>query len=168
MSRSRTILFTLLAATKVALPVQAGDAARGAVLYKECAGCHAPQRVLMGPPHCGVVGRKVASIEGFPYSDTLRGANFVWDDAQLHKFLTFPIMNMPGTNMGFAGMFDENDRDDVIAFLKAERAANSPACQPGADPAPPPGTDTGELGGNNPAPAPPAHASPAAASPAKP
>jgi len=84
---------------------------------------------------------------------TLREANFVWDASHLHDFLTFPIMNFPGTKMGFAGMFDENDRSDVIAFLKAERAADSPMCQPGADPAPPPGTNTGELGGPVPAPA---------------
>ncbi|MBX7198243.1 MAG: c-type cytochrome [Rhodospirillaceae bacterium] len=129
-----------------AQPGAAADPVRGALLYKECAGCHAPQRTLMGPPHCGVVGRKAASIDGFAYSDTLRAAGFVWDDKHLHEFLTFPIMYMPGTKMGFAGMFDENDRDDVIAFLKKERSPDSPACQPGADPAPPPGTNTGEIG----------------------
>lgn len=130
----------------------AADAARGAVLYKECAGCHAAQRTLMGPPHCGVIGRKAASVEGFAYSDALRESNFVWDETHLHDFLTFPIMNLPGTKMGFAGMFDENDRNDVIAFLKAERAADSPMCQPGADPAPPPGANSGELGATPPAP----------------
>lgn len=106
----------------------------------------------MGPPHCGVIGRKAATVEGFAYSDALREANFVWDDAHLHDFLTFPIMNMPGTKMGFAGMFDETDRNDVIAFLKEQRAATSPMCQPGADPAPPPGANTGELAGATPAP----------------
>lgn len=101
----------------------------------------------MGPPHCGVLGRKAGSIESILYSDTLREARLVWDDAHLHDFLTFPTMNFPGSKMAFAGMFDENDRSDVIAFLKAERAADSPMCQPGADPAPPPGTSTGEFGG---------------------
>ena len=154
MSGFRVAYFTVaLAVVALAFPAGAADAARGAVLYKECAGCHAAQRILMGPPHCGVLGRKAGSIEGFVYSDTLREANFVWDDSHLHDFLTFPIMNFPGTKMGFAGMFDENDRSDVIAFLKAERAADSPMCQPGADPAPPPGTNTGELGGPVPAPA---------------
>ncbi len=154
MSGFRVANFTvILAALSLAAPAGAADAARGAVLYKECAGCHAAQRSLMGPPHCGVFGRKAGSIEGFAYSDVLREANFVWDDAHLHDFLTFPIMNFPGTKMGFAGMFDENDRSDVIAFLKAERAADSPMCQPGADPAPPPGTTTpGELGGTVPTP----------------
>lgn len=153
MSTYRTLALALIAAAGLAETAAAGDAARGAVLYKECAGCHAAQRILMGPPHCGVVGRKVAAVEGFAYSDALREATFVWDDAHLHEFLTFPIMNMPGTKMGFAGMFDETDRDDVIAFLKAERAADSPMCQPGADPAPPPGTEAGELGGTPSAPA---------------
>lgn len=142
----RIALLLSLTAAGLNVPASAADPARGAILYKECAGCHAPQRTLMGPPHCGVVGRKAASIEGFSYSDTLRAAGFTWDEKRLHEFLTFPIMNMPGTKMGFAGMFDENDRNDVIAFLKSERAADSPACQPGADPAPPPGVNTGEIG----------------------
>lgn len=145
MPARRLAPLVLLAAAGFSLPASAADATHGAQLYKECAGCHAPQRTLMGPPHCGVVGRKAASIEGFPYSDTLRAANFSWDEKHLHDFLTFPIMNMPGTKMGFAGMFDENDRNDVIAFLKAERAADSAACQPGADPAPPGGTNPGEI-----------------------
>lgn len=145
-SPSLAVLALLLGATAAAPVMAGGDPVRGATLYKECAGCHAAQRTLMGPPHCGVVGRKAASIEGFAYSDALREADFVWDDAHLHDFLTFPIMNMPGTKMGFAGMFDENDRNDVIAFLKAERSPDSPMCQPGGDPAPPPGTNTGELG----------------------
>lgn len=136
-------------AVAFAQPAAGADPAHGALLYKECAGCHAPQRTLMGPPHCGVVGRKAASIEGFTYSETLRAASFVWDDKHLHDFLTFPIMNMPGTKMGFAGMFDENDRNDVIAFLKSERSPESPACQPGADPAPPAGANTGEIGADD-------------------
>lgn len=144
MSTGRYVL-VLSAILGLSLPARADDPVHGAQLYKECAGCHAPQRTLMGPPHCGVVGRKVASIEGFPYSDTLRAANFVWDKKHLHDFLTFPIMNMPGTKMGFAGMFDENDRNDVIAFLEKERGPESPACQPGGDPAPPGGVNAGEI-----------------------
>lgn len=145
MSVFRFAAFVPLAAA-FAGPALAADPVHGALLYKECAGCHAPQRTLMGPPHCGVVGRQAASIEGFAYSDTLRAAGFVWDDKHLHEFLNFPIMYMPGTKMGFAGMFDENDRNDVIAFLKSERSPDSPACQPGGDPAPPAGANTGELG----------------------
>lgn len=144
MSEHRLPLLAFLAIAAFGTPA-AADVTHGAQLYKECAGCHAPQRTLMGPPHCGVFGRKVASVEGFAYSDTLRAATFVWDEQHLHEFLTFPIMYMPGTKMGFAGMFDENDRNDVIAFLKAERAAESPACQPGGDPAPPGGTNAGEI-----------------------
>lgn len=146
MLRYRLISLIFLAAAGFSLPAAAADPAHGALLYKECAGCHAPQRTLMGPPHCGVVGRKVASIAGFSYSEPLRAAAFVWDEQHLHEFLTFPIMYMPGTKMGFAGMFDENDRNDVIAFLKAERSADSPACQPGGDPAPAGGTNPGEIG----------------------
>ena len=136
MRKLRLALLVLWPALGFPFQAGAGDPVHGALLYKECAGCHLPQRVLKGPPHCGVIGRKAASIEGFPYSDALRDAGIVWDEAHLHEFLTYPLMYMPGTKMGFAGMFDENDRNDVIAFLKSERAPESPACQPGADPGP--------------------------------
>ena len=162
MSEFRTSFVVFLALAGPALPAGAADPVRGALLYKECAGCHAPQRTLQGPPHCGVVGRKAASVEGFVYSDALRDAGIVWDEPHLHEFLTFPIANMPGTKMGFAGLFDEVDRNDVIAFLKSERSPDSPSCQPGADPAPPPGTASGEIGPDSPpggvAPQPPAPA----------
>lgn len=109
----------------------AADAARGATLYEEqgCSGCHAPKETLVGPQHCGVFGREAGSIPDFAYSDAIRESGLVWDEPTLHEFLTSPFTFVPGTNMGFAGLYDENERNDLIAFLKTERAPDSPACQ---------------------------------------
>jgi cytochrome c len=112
-------------------PVFAADVARGAKLYEEqgCSGCHAAKDVLMGPPHCGVYGRKAGAAPGYDYSDAMRESGLIWDDKTLQEFLTSPFTYVPGTKMGFAGIDDEKDRNDIIAFLKKERAPDSPACR---------------------------------------
>jgi len=109
----------------------AADAARGAKLYEEqaCNGCHAAKTVLVGPPHCGVVGRKAGSVPGYDYSDAVRSSGLTWTEANISQFIESPLTFMSGTKMGFAGLFDEKDRADLIEFLKTERAADSPECK---------------------------------------
>lgn len=109
----------------------AADAARGAKVYEEqgCSGCHAAKEALVGPPHCGVVGRKAGAIEGYAYSETMKTSGLTWDEKTLHQFIESPLSFLSGSNMGFAGLFDEKDRTDLIEFLKTERAATSAACQ---------------------------------------
>lgn len=109
----------------------AADASRGAQVYEEqgCSGCHAPKEALVGPPHCGVVGRKAGSIDGYAYSDAVKTSGLTWDEKTIREFLNSPLTFLPGTNMGFAGLYDEKDLTDLIAFLKQDRAAGSAACQ---------------------------------------
>ena len=42
----------------------------------------------------------------------------VWTDEVLFKYLENPLTFMQGTKMAFAGLKDEQDRRDVIAYLK--------------------------------------------------
>ena len=109
----------------------AADSVRGAKVYEEqgCVGCHGAKEVVVGPPHCGVFGRKAGSIPGYAYSDVIKSSGITWDEKNLSQFIESPLVFMSGTNMGFAGLFDEKDRTDLIEFLKTERAPNSPACQ---------------------------------------
>lgn len=109
----------------------AADVARGAAVYEEqgCSGCHAAKETLVGPPHCGVVGRKAGTVEGYAYSDVMSSSGLTWDEETLREFLGSPLAFLPGTNMGFAGLYDAADLDNLIAFLKTERAADSPECQ---------------------------------------
>ena len=117
-------------------PLPPGDADHGKELYAECKGCHALNVPRVGPPHCGVIGRPAGSVEGYHYSDVMKRAGFVWDDAHLDAFLNSPISYLNGTNMGFAGYFDPQDRADIIAYLKQAMAVS--ACKDLVDPPPPP------------------------------
>lgn len=95
-----------------------GDPARGEKVYERCEGCHSIDRDRIGPRHQGVVGRKAASIAGFAYSAAMKNSGLTWDEATLDRFLQGPTKMLPGTRMGFAGVPEERDRADLIAYLK--------------------------------------------------
>ncbi len=108
----------------VALPTVASaqDAEEGKNVFKKCRACHtigekAVNRV--GPQLNGVVGRKAGSLEGFNYSDAMKSSGIVWDEAALSEFLANPKGKVPGTKMVFAGLKDEQDRANLIAYLKS-------------------------------------------------
>ncbi|MET4126813.1 cytochrome c family protein [Roseovarius sp. MBR-6] len=109
-----------------ALPLMAaaeGDAAAGEKVFNKCKACHmvgddAKNRV--GPVLTGVVGRAVASVGDFKYSDTLteKGASgAVWTEEELAAFLTNPKDYAKGTKMAFPGLRKEEERANVIAYL---------------------------------------------------
>ena len=106
---------------------QAADAAHGAVVFKKCMACHtatAPTN-RVGPSLQNVVGRAVASIEGFKYSSAMKeyGAGKVWDEATLATYLAAPRQVVQGTAMAFPGLKKTEDVNDVIAYLKDPAAA---------------------------------------------
>ena len=107
-------------------PLSEGDPARGAQLYKRvCAACHSFDANRIGPMHRGVVGRPVASVDGFRYSQALGAQNFVWDEAMLNKWLEDPPGLVPGTAMGIR-VPKAQDRADVIAYLRQEAGKPAP------------------------------------------
>jgi cytochrome c len=100
--------------------VLAGNADHGAEIYENrCTGCHSLDANRVGPAHRGVVGRRVGTARGFEYSDALRGANFVWTEALIQRWLTNPEALIPGQQMGFR-LGDAQERADVAAFLARE------------------------------------------------
>ena len=108
--------------------VQAQDAENGQDLFRQCRACHqigAGAKNLVGPQLNGVIGRKAGSVEGFSYSDANKktGADgLVWDDEKFLKYIENPLAFMPGTKMAYAGLKDEGDRKDILAYLKKASA----------------------------------------------
>lgn len=95
-----------------------GDPGRGALIYERCMGCHSIDYDRVGPHHRGLFGRPAGSVAGFDYSDAMKRSGIVWSEATLDKFLASPRGFVPGTRMGFAGIPDDQERADVIAYLK--------------------------------------------------
>ena len=101
-----------------------GDAKSGADVFKNCRACHEvgpDAKTKLGPILNGIVGRKAGSIEGFTYSPANKKAGdegWVWTEENLLKYLANPREAMPGNRMAYAGLADEQDRADIIAYLK--------------------------------------------------
>ncbi len=112
---------TLAALLLTAMPAMAGDAVNGAKIFKtQCGACHRAEagKNLIGPSMFDIVGRKSGNVAGFKYSVANQAANLTWDAATLDKYLTNPREIVPGTTMTFAGLKNETQRADLIAYLE--------------------------------------------------
>ena len=111
----------VVAGLGLALPANAGDAAKGkGVFAAQCSMCHSNAKggpTILGPTLYGVVGRKAGSVSGFVYSTGMKNAGFSWTDAQLRTYLPAPRATVPGTKMGYAGLKNPTQLDDLIAYL---------------------------------------------------
>lgn len=122
------LALTLGLALAAAIPSMAfadGDAAAGKEVYKKCMACHTAEKEQnkVGPHQVGIVGRKAAAVEGFKYSDAMKakGAEgLVWDEANLAAYVKDPKGFIPGNKMAFAGIADDKQIADLIAYLKAD------------------------------------------------
>jgi cytochrome c len=97
-----------------------GDPVRGADVFRQnCAACHSQERGqnLVGPSLFSVVGRNAASLADFSYSSALKSSGVVWTEDQLMVYLKAPRRYIPGVKMMFPGLNDEQDRENVIAYL---------------------------------------------------
>jgi cytochrome c len=105
------------------------DAAKGETTGAICKACHAFEAGApspIGPNLHDVVGRKIASVEGFNYSPALKAkAGEVWSYENLNHWITNPQAFASGTTMAFPGLPDGQQRADVIAFLRT-KTSNPP------------------------------------------
>ena len=99
-------------------PEQAGDAARGKVVFeRRCTGCHAMDSNREGPQLRTVYGRKAGSVAGFQYSASLKSSGLTWNPDTLERWLTDPDAMVPGNDMSFATP-KATDRKDLIAYFE--------------------------------------------------
>jgi cytochrome c len=100
---------------------QEGDATSGQLIFNNaCRTCHTIREGdnRLGPNLYKIVGRKAGSLQNYGYSSAMKGADFVWDEAKLDRFIANPEQTVPGNNMKpFSGLASADDRDKVIAFL---------------------------------------------------
>lgn len=127
--RSATIGFVVALASSLPAGATAGDAALGPEIYQRCIACHALDRNRTGPKHCGLIGRRAGGLPDFTYSPAMARSGIVWDEASLDRFLENPLKTVPGTRMGYAGVKDAKEREDLIAYLKSA-SADPAICRP--------------------------------------
>lgn len=99
-----------------------GEGSRGAALFESrCTACHSLNANRIGPMLAGVVGRKVASVPGYAYSDAIKRLKGTWNRRRLETWLSNPQAVAPKTKMGFA-LTDAQERREVILFLGSRAA----------------------------------------------
>ncbi len=88
--------------------------------FAQCRTCHTVEkdgRNGIGPNLWGVAGKPAAQHAGFAYSPAMKSSGLTWDNATLDIYLKEPMKTVPGTKMAYAGLRNDEQRAEVIAFL---------------------------------------------------
>ncbi|MGX9571086.1 c-type cytochrome [Mesorhizobium sp. f-mel] len=111
----------------------------GAAVFKKCQACHSGEKGgpnKVGPDLWDLIDRPVAEHAGFAYSagmkDFSKGGAEKWTYDNINHFLLSPKKFVKGTAMGFAGLPKDEDRANVIAYLRTLSDSPKPLPAPGA------------------------------------
>jgi cytochrome c len=108
------------------------DVAHGKQVAARCQQCHDLTKGgpnMIGPNLWDIVDRARATHSGYSYSSAMSANHDPWTYAKLFEYLKQPQLMVPGTKMTFAGLSSENDRTDLIAYLRtlSDKPAPLPA-----------------------------------------
>ena len=76
------------------------------------------KRTRRAPGLGNVFGRKAGTVPTFKYSDSLKSAQLVWDEASLNRWLVDTDSVVPDNDMEFH-VPKADERADIIQFLRA-------------------------------------------------
>ena len=104
---------------------RSGDVVQGEKVFQRCLPCHSVTGNVnkVGPYLKGIVGRPVASVAGFSYSDAMKAfaaTGAVWDEPTLSTYLKGPSDLVKGTKMSAPPVRRDTERADLIAYLKSK------------------------------------------------
>jgi cytochrome c len=102
-----------------------GDPAAGEKVFNKCKACHVADEAQnrVGPHLVGLFGRQAGSVEGFKYSDAMKGSGVTWSEETISEYIADPRGYIKGNRMAFVGLKDEEDIANLVAYLK-EATAN--------------------------------------------
>lgn len=92
-----------------------------ALFQQQCFTCHTIDKGganKVGPNQWDLLGRKKASEPGFSYSSAMQKMEGAWTYEDVNHMIFKPQAFVKGTKMAFAGMPKEQDRADLIAYLR--------------------------------------------------
>ncbi|MFN7914275.1 MAG: c-type cytochrome [Vicinamibacterales bacterium] len=93
------------------------------VFDSSCGNCHTVKegKHKSGPSLFGVVGRTAGSVDGFVYSDAMKGSGIVWTAEKLDAFAANPKGLVEQTKMKFGGVKNDKSRADLLAYLAEQK-----------------------------------------------
>ncbi len=100
----------------------AANVENGQKYARVCGACHSfgkGEAAKIGPNLYGIIGAKHAHMDGFSYSEAMKAlSDKLWTFDALNEFLFNPRGVVQGTKMSFAGIKNDSDRANVIAWLR--------------------------------------------------
>ena len=113
--------------------IASADPAKGEKVAAKCKACHDLTNAAknkVGPALWGVVGRDHAAVDGFAYSDVMKGmSGKPWSFEDLDHFLAKPKEYAPGTKMSFPGLPKADDRAALLRWLNEQSDQPAPLPQ---------------------------------------
>ena len=99
---------------------RAQDVAAGENSFKKCLPCHSVgegAKNKVGPVLNGLDGRHSGSIPEYSYSDANKNSGITWNKETFLEYIRDPKAKIPGTKMAFAGIKNENEANNLWAYL---------------------------------------------------
>jgi cytochrome c len=104
------------------------DAQKGQMVFNMCLPCHSigpSAQNKIGPELNGLDGRHSGSAPDFEYSDANKNSGIVWNEAAFKKYIQNPQGVIPGTKMIFPGVKNEQQVNDLWAYVSQFNADGS-------------------------------------------
>ena len=116
--RTLIVATALIAATAASGLTQ--DLAKGENSFKKCLPCHSigpDAENKVGPVLNGLDGRHSGTVKDFTYTDANKNSDIVWNEANFKEYIKDPKAKIPGTKMMFAGIKNEQEINDLWAYI---------------------------------------------------
>jgi cytochrome c len=99
----------------------AQDVAAGQHSFNKCLPCHAigpDAENKIGPELNGLDGRHSGAAPNYSYSDANKNSGIVWGEATFKEYIKNPAAMIPGTKMTFLGIKNDQEINDLWAYVK--------------------------------------------------
>jgi cytochrome c len=120
MQKLTSIALAVIVSSVAASAALAQDVAAGKSSFNKCLACHAigeGAKNKIGPELNGLNGRKSGTAPDYSYSDANKNSGITWSEAEFKDYIKDPKAKIPGTKMIFAGIKNENEVNDLWAFI---------------------------------------------------
>ncbi len=110
----------IIVSSATASAALAQDAAAGKTSFNKCLACHSigeDAKNKVGPELNGLDGRKSGTVPDYNYSDANKNSGITWNEAQFKEYIKDPRAKVPGTKMAFAGIKNENEINNLWAYV---------------------------------------------------
>ena len=111
----------VLASSAMAPAALAQDADAGKASFNKCLACHAigeDAKNKVGPELNGLDGRKSGTVADYNYSEANKNSGITWNESVFKDYIKDPRAKIPGTKMVFAGIKNEEEVNNLWAYLK--------------------------------------------------